>query len=380
VTPDERKKYDAAMKALAATSGPGLIPEQSRWDRFKQSMKEALTEDVPNTITGAVGSFNDATSMGAIPAIQERIPAWAGGVEPGTYSNAMAAAPWAAMLASTVAPNPLGKIGQVAKSAAKSVISEAKLAGKSLRKSKPATAVKSPIDYHKDRMGMLPGWEASDPNEYMQSRKWYHGTSTKSGMAPGDVVDPKFGNFSNAVHASPDPRIAKRFADQASALDGGKPVIYEIDRLPYARVERETAENSSRFKGGEIDPFQAPYLKSSKDSYGFILDDDGQPALAITDRGPFIVGKRTKDKFPTRAVGATSEVPTAKPLYNSWEEYKQAQRSVRESGTKPNKAVNDSIDEYLRRRDAERASLQQLKQEATPELIQKLKGKAGILE
>lgn len=324
---DEKERMRlAAASAMDEVRRHGLIPEKTKWQIFKEAFREALTEDVPRQLSGAVASINDAASFGAIPAIQESLPPWMGGVLEGTYSNAMAAAPFAAMAAGFAAPNPLGKVGQVAKTAVKAASSKAKLAANSLRKSKLATALKDEIDFYKDRMGMLPGWEKADPNEYLRSRKWYHGTSTNSGMTTGDVVDPKFGNFSNAVHASPDPRIAKRFADQVASHDGGKPVVYEIDMRPYARVERETAENSSRFKGGEIDPFQAPTLKSSKDSYGFILDDDGQPALAITDRGAFTVGKKTRDRLPTR-VNVPAGEPAVKPAFNSWDEYVEAMRA-----------------------------------------------------
>lgn len=276
---DEKERMRlAAASAMDEVRRHGVIPEKTKWQIFKEAFREALTEDVPRQLSGAVASINDAASFGAIPAIQESLPPWMGGVLEGTYSNAMAAAPFAAMAAGFAAPNPLGKVGQVAKTAVKSVRNAGRIA-----------------------RGEAIAARAADET----GKTWYHGTSTNAGLDIGDEMDPRHGGFTNAVWATSDYKTAKQFARDASVIDGGDPVVYRLNVPLGAKIEKSTAENT--IDSGRMNA--APRFQTDADA--ILTEEFGEPTLAITKRGPITVGGVETD---------------------------------------------DSINEYLRRRDAERVA------------------------
>lgn len=66
---------------------------------------------------------------------------------------------------------------------------------------------------------------------------WYHGTSSNSGMTTGEWIDPSRGSFEPGVWATSSLKVARQWAQAASAL-GGEPEVYEIEIIgEVAEVE-----------------------------------------------------------------------------------------------------------------------------------------------
>lgn len=277
----------------------GLLPVPNKWDMLKQSVKEAITEDLPRQVSGAVASINDAASFGAIPAIQERIPPWAGGVPVGTYQNAMAAAPLAAMIVGTAAPNPLGPIGKAAKATAGAAKG---LAAKILRREK---------------------YPLLDPGiaETMMAAEAERLASAEAIGVRGDDFGP-VERFRNS-------RYHQRLDEDIPGGSRVRPGVSAIDVSDGAGgLNREAMDTAFDFEQNwnHVGPVQKPV------NYGdrvFVLK--GKRSGIPDDPGEVLLGNHR--------IMAEVKVPG---------------RSYAES--EADKAVNDSINEYLRRKDAERAA------------------------
>lgn len=78
--------------------------------------------------------------------------------------------------------------------------------------------------------------------------KFYHGTSTETGVETGDRMDPAFGQFEAAVYATSDIKIARKWAADRAAVAGGSAVVFEVLVLDEAVIHAASAVDACEFE------------------------------------------------------------------------------------------------------------------------------------
>ncbi len=70
--------------------------------------------------------------------------------------------------------------------------------------------------------------------------KWFHGTSSESGLSDGDTIDPAKAHFEPAIWATSDRAIALRFAKATCAVHGGTPMVWVVELAETADIVSQT--------------------------------------------------------------------------------------------------------------------------------------------